>query len=157
MHIHFSDKLYAFTFNPPTWVFEVWWQKKSIGFCGSRGLSFHFSDTNFRPAVFISFKTQLQQNTYSTMIRLWGCVYGHAHGSWALTFHFSDIKFCVSGLILLTGTELLQKCTKVRQVSEFHVGDRKLRDTFFFTYIPCQYWQLWFENGSVPCSWTTAP
>jgi hypothetical protein len=49
-------------------------------------------------------------------------------------FHCSDIKFWVSGLILLTGTELLQKSREVRQVSEFHVGDRKLRDTLLLTF-----------------------
>ena len=92
-------------------------------------MSFHFSDRKIRFALLISFKIELQQNTYSTKFRLGSCVYGYVPGGWAVTFHFSVIRLWVSDLVLLTETELLQKCTRV---SEFHIGDRKPGDTFFY-------------------------
>jgi hypothetical protein len=74
-------------------------------------LSFHFSDRNFRFTLLISFKIQLQQNTNSSKVRLWRCDYGHVQEGWAVTFHFNVIRLWVSDLVLLTETELLQKCT----------------------------------------------
>lgn len=127
IHFQFSDKLYTFTFNPPTWCSAVGWQKKSNGFFKGWGLSFHFSSRNFRLALLISFRIELQQNTFT--VRLSCCVYGHVHGGWAVTFNFSVIRLWVSDLVLLTETELVQKC---RKVSEFRIGDRKPGDTFFY-------------------------
>jgi hypothetical protein len=62
-------------------------------------LSFHFSGRNFRFALLISLKIQLQQNTCSTKVRLWSCVYGHVQGGWAMTFHFTVVRLRVWDLV----------------------------------------------------------
>jgi len=69
-----------------------------------------------------------------------------------VTFHFNVIRLWVSDLVLLTETELLQKCTKV---SGFHFMKENLETLFLLAFT--------FNVGKsdlqmiVPCSWTTAP